>query len=490
MWREEEELKSLDGEAASEELKLKLMWTEEELMSSELVVASLEKQWDLVREALERSEDKRLLYSLAFRFRGNDFRFRVFKELMDHPENDGDDSPSEKRKGRGRTILPKLIKLKSSGEKLVIVFNSKGQPIGQTHTDLGSYIGVLAKTMIPISCKTWKKVDKEFKDKLWNCVEMSFEVDRNFKKKVVQTAGKRWRAFKTTLTGKFVIPERDSLEGLKHPPEIYNFIEPCHWETFLKSRLTKEFMILREKQQERQSNNKYPSRISRKEYAELAEELKRSSGKDEDPDRSILWVEARKRADKFVDESVDAYAVKIQKLANDIATGTVSSDGTNDILTMALETPERSGRVRGVGQYVTQSTYFHMPRGQNVAGVKALIAERERKFNEHTKRMEEAIARLKSELDAKAVIGQPTGKSCMLAVGANDNIVAHGTIMASDDPFDTIHGIPISDENVRVSIDVAIKPSALLPFSVCDELLTVGEAVGSYVAWPKNLIIL
>ncbi|KAK0579540.1 hypothetical protein LWI29_027641 [Acer saccharum] len=78
----------------------------------------------------------------------------------------------------------------------------------------------------------------------------------------------------------------------------------------------------------------------------------------------------------------------------------------------------------------------------------------------------------------------------MLAMGASNNVVAHGTIMASDDPFDTIHGIPISYENVRVSIDVAIKPLAPLPFSVRDELLTVGEAVGSYVVWPKNLIIL
>ncbi|KAK3228725.1 hypothetical protein Dsin_000606 [Dipteronia sinensis] len=220
------------------------------------------------------------------------------------------------------------------------------------------------------------------KSSMINCgtvltVEMSFEVDRNFKKKVVQTAGKWWRAFKTTLTGKFVIPERDNFEGLKHPPEIYNFIEPCHWETFLKSRLTKEFM-------------------------------KRSSGKDEDHDRSVLWVEARKRAAKFVDESVEACAIKIQKLANDFATGTVNSDETNDILTMTLETPERSGRVRGVGQYVTQSTYFHMHRGQNVAEVKAFIEEQERKFNERTKRMEDDIARLKSELDTKAVIGQPT----------------------------------------------------------------------------------
>ncbi|KAK0592614.1 hypothetical protein LWI29_022325 [Acer saccharum] len=55
MWREE--LKLSDGEADGEELKLKLMWTEEELMSSELVASELaiasKKQWELVGEAVE-----------------------------------------------------------------------------------------------------------------------------------------------------------------------------------------------------------------------------------------------------------------------------------------------------------------------------------------------------------------------------------------------------------------------------------------------------
>lgn len=53
----------------------------------------------------------------------------------------------------------------------------------------------------------------------------------------------------------------------------------------------------------------------------------------------------------------------------------------------------------------------------------------------------------------------------------------------------TVHGAPLGEGNVRVSIDIANKEEALLPFPVRDELITVGQAVGSHVAWPQELVI-
>lgn len=42
--------------------------------------------------------------------------------------------------------------------------------------------------------------------------------------------------------------------------------------------------------------------------------------------------------------------------------GTITEDGSNDVLTQALGTRERSGRVRGVGSLVTPTSYFNTSR--------------------------------------------------------------------------------------------------------------------------------
>ncbi|KAL6183867.1 hypothetical protein ACLB2K_045277 [Fragaria x ananassa] len=80
---------------------------------------------------------------------------------------------------------------------------------------------------------------------------------------------------------------------------------------------------------------------------------------------------------------------------------------------------------------------------------------------------------------------------CKLVVGSMDNIVAHATIMESgDDPKAVIHGRPLGDDNRCVSVYYAIDEKAKVPFPVEDEIVTVKHAMGSWVAWPKDLIIL
>ncbi|KAK4860079.1 hypothetical protein QYF36_017009 [Acer negundo] len=61
--------------------------------------------------------------------------------------------------------------------------------------------------------------------------------------------------------------------------------------------------------------------------------------------------------------------------------------------------------------------------------------------------------------------------------------------MPTDGPDAMVHGIPLNG-NVRVTIDVAIKGSTLLPIPVQDELITISQAIGSYVALSREFIII
>lgn len=79
---------------------------------------------------------------------------------------------SKKRKSRGSTTLPDIIKAKSSGVKKVIQYNDKGQPMGVNRAKYASYLGVLARTLVPISNHNWFKVTPQLKDKLWRSVEV------------------------------------------------------------------------------------------------------------------------------------------------------------------------------------------------------------------------------------------------------------------------------------------------------------------------------
>ncbi|KAL6180693.1 hypothetical protein ACLB2K_047353 [Fragaria x ananassa] len=88
------------------------------------------------------------------------------------------------------------------------------------------------------------------------------------------------------------------------------------------------------------------------------------------------------------------------------------------------------------------------------------------------------------------MVGDPE-IDCKLVLGSVDNIVAHATIMESgDDPEVVIHERPLGDDNRRVSVYYAIDEKAKVPFPVEDEIVTVKHAMGSWVASPKDLIIL
>ena len=79
---------------------------------------------------------------------------------------------------------------------------------------------------------------------------------------------------------------------------------------------------------------------------------------------------------------------------------------------------------------------------------------------------------------------------CELSVDNIENKVAFGTVFDDDALNTVVHGVPLKPGYVRVSVDGHIQPNALVHVPVPGEIELVREAVGSHVAWPRNLISL
>ncbi|KAK9939473.1 hypothetical protein M0R45_016168 [Rubus argutus] len=87
--------------------------------------------------------------------------------------------------------------------------------------------------------------------------------------------------------------------------------------------------------------------MSRKGYAGLEEELS-STLSDEEIDRATLLIKGRQtKQGNFKDEETEKAAKKIETLRKKVESGKLTISGSDDVLTLALGTPEHSGRVRG-----------------------------------------------------------------------------------------------------------------------------------------------
>ncbi|XP_008227619.1 PREDICTED: uncharacterized protein LOC103327109 [Prunus mume] len=177
-----------------------------------------------------------------------------------------------------------------------------------------SYIGVLARSRVPLVDKKWAEIPKDIKEQIWEAVDMAFVVGQGGKKLVLSFAAKKWKDFKSTVT-------RLKLE--------------------------------------------YNHRLSRKGYTGLEDQLEETMPGVE-IDRSTLWKKARQdKHGNILDPKVAEKAKLIDELQKQVSEGSLTVSGSNDVLTMALG-PEHPGRVRGVGVGISPSQYFNLPRQQRV----------------------------------------------------------------------------------------------------------------------------
>ncbi|KAL0551480.1 hypothetical protein IC582_010568 [Cucumis melo] len=104
-----------------------------------------------------------------------------------------------------------------------------------------SYIGVCVRQQIPTTYKSWKEVLNELKDKIYDYISMSFDLQLNAKHSILMSVSRKFRTFKTTLTQKYILSSKDQPSLLQVSPKIYSHINQEDWKSFVDARLSEEW---------------------------------------------------------------------------------------------------------------------------------------------------------------------------------------------------------------------------------------------------------
>ncbi|GMN70935.1 hypothetical protein TIFTF001_055104, partial [Ficus carica] len=425
-------------------------------------------------------------------------------------KNPSDSNVEGKRRA---TIMKRVHMARKRGEQIPVTFDEKGQPEGSHGDELMSWIGVLAREHIPIWIQDWRSRDLDrLKEIIWKETVTSFTVDESFRTACIKSCGEAARNFRHDLYKTFVEGFLKEESVWTRPQKVidnYPNIEEEDWVKFVQYRTSSQFQQLSNRESEIRTNNEYSSRGGRDGYRKLDQEKFNKTGKWER--RDGLWLEQQMGLDG---ELKDPACKKASELIE--SQGTFESVGTNDVLSHALSKPEHKGRVRGQSKFVKPSQYFNLNRSSSKenevqsmrreieelkALVRGLYANKDvapsvdpnnvPTVDQHNSFKASCSAQGKqhgvSDPPTMAVDSQECKLYIFDEVQGGRVLFAFGRAWLESLPTDTVHGIPLGEGNVRVSINVPKLKKALLPISMY-EASTVEDAINGFVAWPKTLV--
>ncbi|GER34281.1 lipid-transfer protein [Striga asiatica] len=333
-------------------------------------------------------------------------------------------------KTRSRTIvMKKVIRARNKGIKF--------KPIEPYGSMFISTIGNVARENIPITIDDWRNKDLDvFKDLIWNILLETFEIGEKHRRFVMKEAGKLHRRFRSELTRDFLKDAEGNIN--KHPPSCYaRMITKEQWKTFVEKRVDVSFQI-----------------------KESGLEVKRL------PCHKVSKA-ARVNKDGIIEnENVQKVWNECENLAQGLSDEDAERNVHLDILSQAINAKEYPGRVRGIGFGVSRKDCFPPKKRVKHDEVQSL----KNNLNAVVARLEEMEKKIYGS-NAKETQPDLSGFEVHNRLG------------------ETIHTRPLPIDHVKVSLEVAFEPNALLPVPVDDEeLITVRDAIGTFVVWPKNLV--
>ncbi|KAI5391920.1 hypothetical protein KIW84_076644 [Lathyrus oleraceus] len=355
------------------------------------------------------------------------------------------------------------------------------------------YIGALVRNEIPITCDDWRNKElNESKEKIWSEIKRCFNIEEERRGFCMKLAGKLLRGFRTFLSSKFLKDADGNFVDAELPKKYESLISAEEWEAFKSKRQDPVFQRIIATNRERASSPAYPYRKGRVGYGRLEQSmLQKEESSETSLPAHVLWKEVRVGKSGVPQEEVLHVYQKCEELSQSL-----SPDDTKGILSRALDVPEYSGRVRGKGFGVTPTSLSikkgKAPSNRELhARLEAMQAEldalrREREVSASTVYRD---ASDKNSINCTFQPNIPEGIShCQLYLSSPYyRMVGKGKVHNVSGVL--LHTRELPAGCLKVSVDIAVEPNAALPYPSDDsDATTVHEAVGSFVAWPTNLI--
>ncbi|KAL6544233.1 hypothetical protein OROGR_010730 [Orobanche gracilis] len=241
------------------------------------------------------------------------------------------------------------------------------------------------------------------------------------------------------------------------------------------------------------------------------------------PSRHQRWKLGRRtRAGGVSSDAAREIVTKIDELKAQCTQGSFTPEGRHDILAEAIGRPEHPGRVRGIRFGVGIRDYFGRSSRRAASSIsESVLKELTKKItNDVTQNLMKTFGQTFEYLGAYSpqphtdlrttddhhvtrvstkgscaddVFGSSRGKTppvdtCRFGFYVDERpprLVAIGRVHHEDS---TLHCAPLPAHLVKIVVEEVVDSGAEVPIST-EEVSLVREALGTFIAWPKNLVI-
>ncbi|KAI3878602.1 hypothetical protein MKW98_027907 [Papaver atlanticum] len=447
---------------------------------------------------------------------------------------------SKENNVRGLTRLKKLIFF-WNGQICVIEFDKLGHFKWKYKFEISNYMGVIVRRDVGLRHLNWKKVKTELRDKLWEELVRFYEIEETRRNRIMKYFGEHLRNFRRKLySGGYLLNARGVeasehhkydhrlgragyaglLEKLIKEKEIREDENPSRSLLWRKAHQNKNGEYdddgVREKEAQLEEFDKQledgtltkkpgtdsitlvfgeehggrnlPRKGASKEQIELKKQL--------DDERRVNQMEReknqmeRERKDKEMKEEMNAQAKMMNNLMSRLKSqGVLKKKKSNSKKARKSPIREKSLMPEAERQESNSNSQSHESQhaSQSTASKDKSELQMTGKYKQTSLASEHQSLNSQDESQSKDQTELSTIGKCKLASATLRNIIALGTTLPST-PNQLVHGDPLKDDCVKVSVDKAIFPNHSLPIQSA-HLKTARDAEKSFVAWPKEFVI-